>query len=189
MLSDHKDFRAFCAERGLPLHLCNRPQASGIAEKKRSIIEKQTQEIRDVILAEPFREREQRKLKVLKELSDGGRALRAAVMNRLIPDLEVTQRKEGETQEQWAARIHAKETQAKMLTPGELMALSAASKVADELVRKAEGLEDFDWEDAERNQKVLDKAGALRFEVVKTSGAKPLDQLEHAPEDRAKGAG
>ena len=94
MLSDHKDFRAFWAEAKRPLDLCNRPQARGIAEKKRSIIEKQTQEIRELIQAEPFRAREERKLKVLKELSDGGRALRAAVMNRLIPDLEVTQRKE-----------------------------------------------------------------------------------------------
>lgn len=184
LLSDLDDFASFVKSIGLPLNITKSKEAKGISEMKRNVIDREHERARQALIQDPIREREDRRIKTLKQLEDAGRALNAAVMNRIIPDLHLTQRIEGESNTDWANRVTADSVRDKALTPSELMALAAAQKIADELTRKAAGLEDFDWENYEKNQQAVEKSNSLRFEIVSTSGAKPLDQLEYAPEDK-----
>lgn len=184
LTTDHADFRSFAVEMGYPTSIVNNSRARNLAEKKRRVITAQTDRIKQSLLAEPLREREARKFTVLKELENAGRALQAVVMNNILPDLEITRRKEKEPVEAWIERLKTPAVAEFRLTPGETMALGVALKHADDLIRKAAGLEDFNWDHAEQTQKALAKAGKLEFEIVHTSNAKPLDQLPHAPEDR-----
>lgn len=185
MMSDHAEFRPFLADMGYPASIAASKRARDLALEKQRVMSAQAERMRQAILAEPLRARETRKFKVLEELERGGRALHAVVMNNLLPDLELTRRREGEPVTEWIQRLKDPDVAKHRLTPGEAMALGVALKHADELMRKAAGLEEFNWEDEELKAKALSKAGKLEFEIIKTSGAKALDQLPIAPEELA----
>lgn len=180
MMSDIADFRLFLSKMGYPKGAATLPPARAIAEKKRRFLDELEAKVRDKVVSEPMLERSQRRFKVLKELSNAGQALRACVMNRLIPDMQMTARQEGDTPKTWSERS----SDSSALTSGELMALAIAQKHADDLIRKAEGLEDFDWEHEEKAQRAIAKATKLEFEIVQTTNGKPIAELPWAPEEK-----
>lgn len=184
MTSDHVDFAAFLKEMGYPVSFVQRKEARGIASQKRRVRSAMEEQIRQATLAEPLLKREQRKFEVLKQLEDQAGALRQAIQVRLVADLTVTQRQATEDQVTWAMRVKVMQNKGEALRAGELMALAVAQKNVDELMRKASGLEDFDWENAQRNQEMLVKSQKIEFEIVKTTNAKPIDQLPWAPEEK-----
>ncbi len=184
MTSDIVEFATFLKVMGYPPGLAQRPQARRIAQEKQRVRAAMEEQLRQAVLAEPLLAREKRKFDVLKELEDTGRALRQVVMNRLLPDLALTSRQPNESPQEWMQRLRSAHVQDNALTPGAIAALSIAQKNADELIRKAAGLENFDWENAASNQKAIEKAGKMEFEIVQTSGGRPIAELPWAPEEK-----
>lgn len=187
MASDFDDFGAFVRSMGLPPALAKAVEARGIAERKRGVIKRLEVRIHDAILADPMRKREEKKRKILDDLEKLGDRLKSSVMVRLNVDAVQTNAIAGESPEQWAARIAALQATESIMAPSDLMALAGAARVADEIVRKATGLEDYDWESEAREAKLKQKGKrSMEIEIVKTSHARSLDALPIANEEKKK---